>query len=159
MPRVGIGTELAVGLLWPRLRLEARGGYLFPRRGDAPQGEALYQLGTVGARGCARPSAQRLELPVCLGFEGGVLRADGRGETSGRTVTGPWLGPSALLGLAFSGERVGLWTFAEVAVAAVSTRVLVGPDVAFRALPVSLRVGAGLEIFFSIHSRGGGQRG
>lgn len=160
IPRVGAGAELAVGLLWPRLRLELRGGYLFPRRADAPgEGRALYQLGTAGARGCARPRAGRLELPVCLGFEGGVLRADSRDTGSDRTVTGPWLGPSALAGLAFAGDRVGLWTFAEVAVAALSTRVLVGPDVAFRALPVSVRVGAGLEIFFSIHSRRGGQRG
>ncbi len=158
LPRVGGGTELALALRWPRLRLEVRGTYLWPRRSNAPgPGSALYQLGTVGARGCARPSVRRLAIPLCLGLEAGALRVDSRGLSPPRTLIGPWFGPAAAAGVSIAGQRVGLWAVTEAGFAVVSTRILVGSDVAFAALPVSIRLTAGLEVFFSIDSPQAGQ--
>lgn len=156
MPELGGTTQAALSLVWDRLRLELVGAYLWPRRGDANP-PALYQAGVVGARACAQPGAPRVRFPLCLGIEAGTLRADSRGLDPPRNVHGPWLGIAASAGVAVGGERLGFWSAAELVGAVVRTRVLVDQDLSFGALPVSLRLLAGLEIFFSIDSKGAGQ--
>ena len=97
-------------------------------------------------------------VSLCLGLEGGALRADSRNVDPQRNVHGPWFGPLASAGVTVAGERVGLWSAAELALTPIRTRVSVDDAVSLRARLVSFRLFAGLEIFFSIDSQGAGQR-
>ncbi len=150
-PRVGGSSSLALAVVWPRLRLEVAGAYRWPSRLDGPDDTAArYQLGVVGARGCGRLFAGIVEFPVCLGFDVGALRVDSRGLTPPRTVHATWLGPLGGAGMAVRRRRVGFWTMAELAATAMGSRILVGDAVAWRTIPVSVRLLAGLEIFFAL---------
>lgn len=154
LPAFGGGLELAVGLAWRRLRLELHGSHSWPRQAQGPgPSAARFQLGVVGARACGRPRAGPVELPVCLGLDGGALRADSLGLRPATTVHGPWLAPSLGVGLAAGGSRVGVWTLVEGSATVVWSRILVGEETIFRPFPVSARWLAGLEIAFAIQSR------
>ena len=157
LPGVGAATQAALALVWPRLRVEVVGAWLWPRRGNADP-PALYQAGLVGARGCGQPSIGRVAFPLCLGVEGGALRADSRNVDPQRNVHGPWFGPMASAGITVAGERVGLWSAAELALTPIRTQVRVDDEVSLEPRLVSFLLFAGLEIFFSIDSRGAGQR-
>ena len=154
--RSAAGPKRRSPLLWRRLRLELVGLYLWPRRGDSDP-PALYQAGLVGARGCGQPSIGRVAIPLCVGVDAGVIRADSRNLEPRRTEHGPWFGPVASVGVTVAGRRLGFWSAAELGFAPVRTRVFVNDDVSFEAFPVSFRLFAGLEILFSIDSQGGGQ--
>lgn len=155
LPAFGGGLELAVGMLWRWWRLELHGSHSWPRRAVGPGGSAgRFQLGAVGVRGCGRPRVGRVvELPVCLGLQGGALRVDSEGLQPPTTVHGPWLAPSLGVGLAAGGPRVGLWTLVEGSATLVWSRVLVGQETVFRPFPVAARWLAGIEIAFAIESR------
>jgi hypothetical protein len=154
LPAFGGGLDLAVGVLWPWWRLELHGSHSWPRRAFGPGGTAgRFQLGAVGVRGCGRPRVGRVELPVCVGLDGGALRVDSEGLRPANTVHGPWLAPSLGVGLAAGGTRVGFWTLVEGSATLVWSRILVGEETIFRQFPVSARWLAGIEIFFAIESR------
>lgn len=157
LPGVGGSSQAALALVWPRLRVELVGAWLWPRRGDSDP-PALFQAGIVGARGCGLPGVGRVAFPLCLGVEGGALRADSRNVDPQRDVHGPWFGAVATAGVTVAGDRVGLWSAAELALTPIRTRVLVDDAVSLAARLVSFRLFAGLEIFFSIDSQGAGQR-
>lgn len=157
MPGLGGTTQAALAMVWPRLRIEVVGAWLWPRRGSSDP-PALYQAGLVGARGCGQPSIGRMAFPLCLGVEGGALRADSRNVDPRRSIHGPWFGPVASAGVTVMGRRVGLWSAAELALTPIRTRVRVDDEVSLSARLVSFRLFAGLEIFFSIDSQGAGQR-
>lgn len=149
LPKVGGGLSLAVGLLWPRVRVDVIGMHLWPRRTDeVATAAALVQLGVAAVQACARPFAGPVEFPLCGGIEGGAVRASSRRLPNSRTVHGPWIAPRASVGIAASGSRVGFWGALSLAVPVVTTRVLLGKDPAFSGLPVSFRVVSGVEIFF-----------
>lgn len=154
MPAFGGGLELAVGMLWRWWRLELHGSHSWPRRAPGPGGSAgRFQLGVVGVRGCGRPRVGPVELPVCVGLDGGALRVDSEGLRPPTTVHGPWLVQSLGVGLAAGGTRVGFWTLLEGSATLVWSRTLVGEETLFRPSPVTARWLAGLEIFFAIESR------
>lgn len=157
LPGLGGATQAALALVWPPLRIEVVGAWLWPRRGDSDP-PALYQAGLVGARGCGQPGIGRVAFPLCLGVEGGALRADSRSVDPQRNVLGPWFGPVATAGITVAGDHVGLWSAAELALTPVRTRVFVDDEVSLSARLISFRLFAGLEIFFSIDSQGAGQR-
>lgn len=154
MPRVGGGNALAIGLLWPRFRMELSGMYLWPRRADGPADSVgLYQLGSAGARGCLRVFGGPTEFPLCAGIEAGGLRVDSRDLDPPRSLLAAWLAPLLGVGVALRRGRAGFWSMAELGITAVGTRILVRDEVAFRSLPVSLRFVAGVEIFFAAPGR------
>jgi hypothetical protein len=154
LPAVAGGLELAVGLAWRWWRLELHGAHAWPRRALGPGGSAgRFQLGAVGVRGCGRPRAGPVELPVCVGLEGGALRVDSEGLRPAVTVHGPWLVQSLGVGLAAGGPRVGVWTLLEGSATLVWSRILVGEQTLFRPFPVSARWLAGVELRFAIESR------
>ncbi|MCH9687566.1 MAG: hypothetical protein K0V04_39395 [Deltaproteobacteria bacterium] len=146
LPGVTGGPRLAVGLGWPRARLELHGGYLAPRRDDAQGQEVRYQAGAGGLRGCGRPRVGRIELPVCGGLEGGAVRATTVQSERRRTRHGPWLGPLASVGVAARWGRVGLWAALEAVVPVFSGEFLLHGALGFRRFPVSSRLVVGLEI-------------
>ena len=151
MPRVGGGNALAFGVLWPRLRVEISGMYLWPRRFDDPEGDSagLYQLGAVGARACLRVFAKPTEFPLCAGVDAGVLRVDSRGIAP-RTIHDAWVAPLIGAGVALRRERVGFWSMAELGITARGSRIFVFGDPVWRTSPVSVRLLAGLEIYFAM---------
>lgn len=155
LPALGGGLELAVGMLWRWWRLELHGSHSWPRRAPGPgESAGRFQLGAIGVRGCGRPRVGRVvELPVCLGLQGGALRVDSEGLRPATTVHGPWLVQSLGVGLAAGGTRVGFWTLLEGSATLVWSRVLVGEETVFRPFPVSARWLAGVEIAFAIESR------
>jgi hypothetical protein len=154
LPAFGGGLDLAVGVLWRWWRLELHGAHSWPRRALGPGGSAgRFQLGTVGVRGCGRPRVGRVELPVCLGLDGGALRVDSEGLRPAATLHGPWLVQSLGVGLAAGGTRVGFWTLVEGSATLVWSRITVGEETIFRQFPVSARMLAGIELFFAIESR------
>ena len=154
LPAVTGGLDLAVGVLWPWWRLELHGSHAWPRRAPGPGGSAgRFQLGTVGVRGCGRPRVGPVELPVCVGLDGGVLRVDSEGLRPAKTLHGPWLVQSLGVGLAVGGRRVGFWTLVEGSATLVWSRIRVGEETLFRQFPVSGRWLAGVEIVFAIESR------
>lgn len=147
LPGLTAALRLGVGLHWSHARLLLLGTYLAPRRAEGPgDSAALYQQGMVSVLTCARISQGPWSLPVCGGVEVGLLRADGRSLPTPRTVSGPWLGPVARVGVARSLGRVGLWLELEGVARAVGTRVVVDQTLAFRPSVGSLRALAGFEI-------------
>jgi hypothetical protein len=148
MPRVGGGNAMAVGVLWKRFRLELTGAYLWPRRDPSARG--LYQLGSVGGRGCVRLFGGSTEFPICIGVEGGILRVESRGLDPRKTLHPPWIAPLLGAGVGYRGRRVGFWSMAELFVTARGSKFVVGSDRVFRTLPVSMRFLGGVEVFFSL---------
>lgn len=158
LPAVTGGLDLAVGVLWRWWRLELHGSHSWPRRVPGPGGSAgRFQLGVVGMHGCGRPRAGPVELPVCVGLDGGALRVDGNGLRRATTVHGPWLAASLGVGLVAGGTRVAFWTLVEGSAVLMWPRILVGEETFFRPFPVAVRGLAGLELRFAIESRRSGQ--
>lgn len=148
MPRVGGGNAIAFGLLWPRLRIEITGAYLWPRRFDDDRDRGgLYQLGSAGARACLRVFAKPTEFPLCIGADAGVLRVDSRGFAPRRTLQELWIAPMLGAGVAVRRKYVGFWSSAELSVTARGSRIFVGTEDVWRTSPVSLRFLVGMEFF------------
>jgi hypothetical protein len=95
LPGVGAGVALAAAMIWPRWRLELQGIYVTPREhepyDEAPGAGARLQLGAAAAVGCHVLARGRLEVPLCVGFEGGAMRADGVGLGDPDTSHRLWL--------------------------------------------------------------------
>ena len=149
VPRVTGLAGLAVGLLWPRLRLEARASFLGPRsvvREDT-RVAALLLAGSLHA--CARLGRGALELPVCAGLEAGGMRGAASGPGAGRAAFMPWLGVVLGFGAAWRVRpRLALWSALEAVGGVVRPNfVLQGRDLAlFQPSPVSGRLLVGLEL-------------
>lgn len=151
------GVRLGVGLRWRQARVEVNGLYLAPRvRHDAAiDAVATFQAGIIDLRGCwiaVLPVA--LELPLCLGLEGGTVRVDAPFARTKRHT--PWFAPlvAASLGRAF-GPRVRLFLAVELAVRVAGMRYRVDGVAAFGQAPVSARGSLGLEIGLQRHHGGG----
>lgn len=154
LPALAGGLDLAVGVHWRWWRLELHGAHTWPREVPGPGGSSgRFQFGAVGARVCGRPRAGPVELPVCAGLDGGVLRADGEGLEPATTVHGPWLAPSLGVGLSAGGARVAFWTLVEGSARLVWSRILADGQTLFRQPPVSGRWLAGVELRFAVGSR------
>jgi len=64
------------------------------RAEEAPEAGVDFALGAVGARGCPVPAIGPVELPVCAGIDGGVIRAEGVGVEGANVAHRLWLAVS-----------------------------------------------------------------
>jgi hypothetical protein len=101
LPRVGFGFEIGMGMRFPSLSLELRGGALLPQPTDGPESGAggRFSLITAGLRACARIATG---VPEIFGCAAGILdrvHAEGYGVTVPTSAT-------AVLGTAALGPRL-----------------------------------------------------
>lgn len=91
---------LALGLLWPRLRVELQGTVLAPRTttGMTPPVTASLYSGAV--HGCARPGRRAIEVLICVGLELGAMRGETSGVPGARAAAAFWLAAVLAPGLA-----------------------------------------------------------
>ena len=150
-PRVTGLAGLAVGLLWPRLRLEARASFLGPRTVTRERTEVTALLLAGSLHACARPGRGALELPLCAGVEAGGMRGAARGPTADRAAFMPWVAVVLGVGAAWRVRpRLALWSALELVGGAVRPNFVLrgGGDTVglFRPSPVSGRLLVGLEL-------------
>lgn len=76
--RPGIGGSVAVGwaVFWRYFRVEGHAAYGFGRGRPAPAGRLDVSLISVSGRACPTIPVSGLEVPLCLGLEGGQIRFD-----------------------------------------------------------------------------------
>jgi len=154
LPKVGAGVALAAAMIWPRWRLELQGIYVTPREhtpyDETPGAGARLQLGAAAAAGCHVLARDRLEVPLCLGFEGGAMRADGVGLGDPKTSHRLWLAAFVAPKLAFVPHpRVALVAEVASVLTIVRPRFKIddlGP--LYSAGFVSVRALAGVEVRF-----------
>ncbi|MFY0532632.1 hypothetical protein [Nannocystis pusilla] len=102
----------------------------------------------LGVRGCGRFLPGSLEIPVCLGLEGGQLLAEGAGITvDRRQARPPWFAVLLGLGLVWSPHpRIGLGVRTDFVIAPLRAQFTVSDELVFITQPVGVRFGGGLEI-------------
>lgn len=90
-----------VALLGPAWRLELGGRWITPRRGLDDTGlSARVDAWMVELRGCGVPRPGPVELPICVGFEAGVVRGRGLEPILNPTEARlSWLAPTLSVGL------------------------------------------------------------
>lgn len=142
---------LSGAVLWPALRVELGGAYAVPRTEVGQGADVRVMMGVVAARACWRLRQPKLEVPLCGGMEGGVLRGDGRRAPDARTAHGRLVGVAASVGVVVPvAERVTLRGRAEAVTAVVRPSFEVrdpgDPATVFAPSVVSGRVWLGLEI-------------
>ena len=152
LPNGSGGARLALGLLTRRFRVEAHGSYWLPRPALlASKGVGLdLRLAAGGVDGCYRFYAgRRVELPVCVGAEFGLMRADTVGTPAAERAHALW--SAARLAPAVSwrvADWVGLWAGLEGFVALARPRFSLTTDEVFTPAPVGGRLLAGVEFGF-----------
>lgn len=151
LPEISAIVGLAVGVLWRRVRIEARGSFIAPRTGTTAQTDVRALLVAGSLHGCARLGRGALEFPLCAGLEAGALRGEAHGPTADATTLAPWLGVVLGAGVAWRlRPRLALWAALEGVGGAVRPRFLLrdpGDDIIlFRPAAVSGRVMVGLEL-------------
>ena len=151
LPKISGLVGLGVGVLWRRVRLEARGSFLAPRTATTAQTDVRGLLVVGSLHGCARLGGGALEFPVCAGLEAGALRGEAHGPTADGTTLAPWLGVVLGAGVAWRlRPRLALWAALEGVGGAVRPRFLLrdpGDDITlFRPAAVSGRLLLGLEL-------------
>jgi hypothetical protein len=149
LPRIGAGLAASVGWRWPRARLFVEGTYLPAQRvtSAAPHArQAHVQLGMARVGACGRLYVQAVELPLCGGAEVGATYATGFGERADLEERDPFLAlfthGGVTIPLMPSLAAVGR---VEVAVPLAYSEYLFGDEQLYRARPVVVRAGLGLE--------------
>lgn len=141
---------LALGLSWPRWRLELAGDFIAPRTATTPQATLRASLLAAGLHGCARLGRGALEFPVCGGLELGGMRGVAHGPTVDRAATGLWFAGVLGLGLAWRFHpRLALWAALQGRLAVRPSFQLrdPGPKIElFEPWPASARLLLGLEL-------------
>lgn len=119
-------TGALLGRLW---RAELGGSWLAPRTYQNPELAVAAKVGLFAAalRGCVVPRLGRLEVPVCGGLEGGVVRGRGVGPgLASRVDTVLWLAVSAGPGLVWAVRpRLALGVQVDLVVPVVRTKFTV----------------------------------
>jgi len=151
VPGISGAIGLGVGLLWPRLRLEARGSFVAPRSATKADTEISASLFAGSLHACLRPGRGALELPVCAGLEAGGMRGAASGPSANQAGVVPWL--AVVLGVGASWRlrpRLALWSALELVGGAVRPNFVLrdrGDTVGlFHPSPVSGRLLVGLEL-------------
>ena len=153
LPRFGGGLLGSAGIDTRYVRAEAVTTYEAPqlRLLDSEVGAgAVFDLWTVGARGCGVGRVQTLVIPVCAGVEVGRLRARGEGLEAGRRIRLTHARVAVGAGLAWSATR---WLEVRADVAGLVTltpwRVVI-EDLGelHRSRPVGVRAGLGFAALF-----------
>jgi len=93
LPGVGPALDLAGARRLGPVQLELGAGYGFPNAVRYPQRPSIganfdLLLGLV--RACVRPELGRFQLPICVGAELGLLRADGFGVEHAHSAMRPY---------------------------------------------------------------------
>jgi hypothetical protein len=149
LPRLTAGVGATVGWRWSRARLFAEGSYLPERRviADAPYArQGRVQLGTARAGACVRLWLRDVELPLCGGAEAGGTRATGFGVRADLGTSDPWFALFAHGGLAIPlMPSLAVVGRIEGAVPLVYSEYVHGNERLYRAWPVVVRGGLGLE--------------
>lgn len=152
LPGIAGGVRLtgaAIGRGW---RAELRGDYWLPRTATATDGiGGRIGLGVGGLRGCGVPAIARvgLELPLCAGFEAGILRGDPVGDRVANPATArePWVAVDASAGLAWVPRRfIAVVLQAELVVPITRAGFVVGDVEVYRVDAVAGRGLLGLEV-------------
>jgi hypothetical protein len=144
-----LALELGVsGHLW---RWGLRGVAVLPRTLDTEAGRrARYEAWLVHTRGCVVPTVAktRIELPVCVGIEAGVLRGGGIGSTPNPRDAGqPWAAIAIGPGLRWvPHHRVALGIEIDLLAALLRGGFTIGDEVAQRHAPVGIRALVGVEL-------------
>ncbi len=87
LPGIDLGTTLAVGIGWTRLRADVFGTFVAPRDVEVGQGQARFLAWAVGLRiGAAAIDRARIELPIMAGVDVGQIRARGVGLPDTRSA-------------------------------------------------------------------------
>jgi hypothetical protein len=146
-------ASLALGLLWRRVRLAFQPLFVAPRTDTRERHDLRAWLIAAAVSGCFRVGPRALEVPLCGGFEGGVMRGVATGADGARGATGAWLAVLVGTGLVWRVHpKVGLWLGVEGTGAVRRPKFLLsgaaGEVELFRPLPVTLRVLLGVELRF-----------
>lgn len=146
-------ASLALGLLWRRVRLEFQPLFVAPRTDTREGHELRAWLIAAAVSGCLRVGPRALEVPLCGGLEGGVMRGIATGPDGVRGASGGWLAVLVGTGLVWRVHpRVGLWLGVEGTGAVRRPKFLLsgaaGEVELFKPLPVTLRVLLGIELRF-----------
>ncbi len=150
-PTGGLALTGAVfGRLW---RAELGGLWLAPRTSWDPESAAGAKVGLFAAalRGCVVPRLGRLEMPVCGGLEGGVVRGRGVGTTlASRVDSVPWLAVGVGPGLVWSVRPwLALGVQVDLVVPVVATKFTVVkqgvPDIIYEGSPAAGRAALAVE--------------
>ncbi|HEY8375602.1 MAG TPA: hypothetical protein VIK91_03895, partial [Nannocystis sp.] len=142
---------LALGVLWPRARLEVHGVALAPRTLALGERAVWARLFAGGVQGCGRLGRGALEVPLCAGIEVGAMQGEASGLPGARRATSWWLagalGPALVWRVT---ARIGVWTGLQLVVAPVRPRFEqgVGASAAVLFTPgaVSGRLAVGIEL-------------
>jgi hypothetical protein len=147
-----LGLELGVHGRW--WRASARGLWIPPRRtlADDPTRVGRYDGGLGGVRACVVPpiARDRLESPICVGIEAGMLRGRGIDPTPNPTMaTQPWAAVELGPGLLYVPKRwLALGLELDLVVALLRGGFTVGNAVTQSLAPVGVRALAGVEFRF-----------
>jgi len=137
---------VSTGAAWSRWTLGIEARYLTPRvLPEATGPGALYQFLGAGPHACRRLFVSNLELPVCLGFDAGWIRAESRRLREPSVRHGFWTGPVATLGIS-GGRRVRGYANLQVGITVHGTRFLIDDVPAMTPFPVTFSLSGGLEI-------------
>jgi hypothetical protein len=87
-------ASLAVGVMWPRVRVEIGATGMLGRRVELEveaRPRVDLHVWSLGAIGCGVPLTAPVELPVCAGLEAGEVLARPRGLDAARAGREPWV--------------------------------------------------------------------
>ncbi|HVH98469.1 MAG TPA: hypothetical protein VM869_07155 [Enhygromyxa sp.] len=152
----GMGAVvLELGAHGPRWRASARGLWVPARTialDDEPTLVGRYDGGAGGARACLVSSIPRakLELPLCVGFEVGVLRGRGVDTTPDPdTATQAWAAVQLGPGLRYVPLRwLALGLDVDLVAGLLRGGFTLGDSIAQTQAPIGVRALAGLEVRF-----------
>jgi hypothetical protein len=143
-----------VGPTFHRARIDAGVRLLLPVEGVAdgdPRARASLSLWSAGLRGCALVVAlTRVEVPLCVGIEGGLLHASGQGALlRTRSVREPYAAASVVVDVhVLPAPRVAVVMGLEGVLPMLRPGVAADDIPIHRVGPAALRVRAGVEIRF-----------
>jgi hypothetical protein len=151
-PGAGGAVALGGGIRFARWRIVLEALIDLPRHAwleDADAG-ARIGLGTAALRGCHTPGGERVEVPLCAGFEAGAMWARGFGLAEPRNAVVPWGAFALGTGLAvIVHRRVAVRMDVEGVVPMRRPRfVIEDRGAVYRPAPIGARAGAALEIRF-----------
>lgn len=150
-PRAGAIVEVTLGMKWRWLRVLAIGSHGFARErtlSQVPEGAITLRMWSAGAMGCGVPAFSRLEIPACVGVEGGAIIGEGVGLATTDEASRPWIGVAARTGLHLRvAPRLALALDLHGIGVALRPRFhVVGVGPVFTAAPVAGRALLGLQV-------------
>lgn len=150
LPGFSGGARAAVGVKWRRVSVAGFGFWVAPRETATVRGaRGLAQFAAGGVRGCLRAPVGKAYIPICAVLEAGLLWVNSRGLEPTRRLRYAWVAPGGRVGVERHWGRWGVFAAAELAVPLDRPRMLIGQETAFESLSVSVRMLAGVSIFFS----------